>query len=77
MLPIKQLLFTFPPGLPIQITLEPVVTLLPAPPPNATFSLPVVLEPGVPAPIAVLRLPVRLLWSETNQPPYCMFRWRG
>jgi len=50
---------------------SPVVLLKSAPPPVAVL-LSAVLENSVPAPIAVLRLPVRLLWSE-NQPTAVLY----
>src|SRR6266436_3351982 len=58
--PIKQLLSTFAPGAPIQITLLAVVTRLPALLPKAVLKLPVVLVRSAPIPIAVLLLPVVL-----------------
>ena len=63
MLPIKQLLFTSAPDAPIQITLLAVVTLKPAPTPNAILPLPGALLPSALAPTAVLTLPTVLLAS--------------
>src|SRR5206468_3308780 len=60
MLPIKQLLFTFAPGVPIQITLLAVLTPVPAKTPKAVLPAPVLLK-SASLPTAVLALPVLLL----------------
>src|SRR6266550_4721527 len=63
MLPIKQLLVTFAPELPMETTLLAVVTLVPAPSPRAVLPWPEVLKPSAPEPMAVLPLPVMLATS--------------
>ncbi len=63
MLPIKQLLATSAPELPMEMTLLAVVTLLPAPSPRAVLPWPEVLKPSAPEPMAVLPLPVMLAMS--------------
>src|SRR6266513_2783195 len=54
MLPIKQLLLTSAPGVPIAITLSAVVTLPPAILPKAVLELPAMLLESAPFPMAVL-----------------------
>src|SRR6266542_6843091 len=63
MLPIKQLLLTFAPVAPMQITPFAVVTKPPAPLPKAMLLLPVALLESASTPTAVLLLPVVLLKS--------------
>ena len=62
MRPMKQLLSTFAPDVPIQVTLLAVVTLPPAFWPKATLPLPVLLTSAL-LPTAVLLLPVSLVCS--------------
>ena len=62
MLPIKQLLSTFAPAMPMAITSLAFVTLLPAPEPNAILPRPKLLASAL-APTAVLNAPVVLLES--------------
>src|ERR1051325_304390 len=58
MLPIKQVISTFAPEVPIQITLLAVVTADPASTPKAIFNWPVVLFWRALKPLAVLKSPV-------------------
>ena len=63
MFPIKQLLLTFAPELPIEITLLAVVTLTPALNPRALLLEPLILLTSAPRPIPTFVLPLVVLRS--------------
>jgi hypothetical protein len=74
MFPIKQLLFTFAPSVPIQITLEAVVMFNPAEMPKAVLESPLVLAKSAPLPMAVLEPPVVLPTSGLVRCQYLRYR---
>jgi hypothetical protein len=75
MLPIKQLLFTFPPALAIQITSLAVVILAPAEMPSAVLESPLVLKRSAALPIAVLLPSGGVVKGPQRLYPYWSRRW--